>query len=420
MWKDLFRFAGDVVSSINVDWDEELRFLRASVTADPLGSFGGAPTAIDRERATRLAFLCHTVYVARREGPDAARALTASPDSPLSNKQAEMVFAPGAFPALAVQDGTDLVIACRGSVDLKDWANNLSRQMVGAEGIHGGFDRLAGELWPWVVDVATGRPARRVDRVIFTGHSLGAAAALLLAHRFTKISSIPAANVLFGLPRTASRALAPAHEIATFQLTGDMIPEVALDDSDTHGTGYLLTERYEIVPAPPAEVRNILHWARLHVEVNHRAEQLVNANQFDHLDMRVVYLLVRSLQNYCEQADVMNPFSSFPLALASTYRFITDRPPADTPGEQMPEVFRSAVFTARARRHLRDVAANPAQARVLSKAHLNGQRDIEALALTVMWRRHAIENYMRALSLGTLDLKTSDRRHSQSADKADK
>jgi hypothetical protein len=86
----------------------------------------------------------------------------------------------------------------------------------------------------------------------------------------------------------------------------------------------------------------------------------------------------------------------------------------------MPEVFRSAVFTARARRHLRDVAANPAQARVLSKAHLNGQRDIEALALTVMWRRHAIENYMRALSLGTLDLKTSDRRHSQSADKADK
>ena len=108
-------------------------------------------------------------------------------------------------------ENPSLVIACRGSANLKNFATNLNLKLVPSNelpgspengNVHNGFQQAASGLWKYLapeLDAAllkTQAAAKKTELgneisqtpIVFTGHSLGAATALLCAVLHTKRS----------------------------------------------------------------------------------------------------------------------------------------------------------------------------------------------------------------------------------------
>jgi len=113
-------------------------------------------------------------------------------------------------------DGENLVVACRGSATPRNFYTNLKFGQVplahiggevvpGDAAIHGGFQDAALGLWGVLGPHLAGH-----QRVTFTGHSLGAATALLCAahHSATATTSVPPSVITFGGPRFVNGAAA--------------------------------------------------------------------------------------------------------------------------------------------------------------------------------------------------------------------
>lgn len=110
--------------------------------------------------------------------------------------------------AYRFQNGTDCVIACRGTqpTEFNDLKADLSALPVMAETVsrvHRGFKGEVDELWPIVLE-----DIKKTERKLwFCGHSLGAAMATIMASRCHLYNGIPAVEELytFGSPRVGWR-----------------------------------------------------------------------------------------------------------------------------------------------------------------------------------------------------------------------
>lgn len=101
----------------------------------------------------------------------------------------------------------DLVIACRGTEptefnDIKADANALPVIAETVGRVHVGFKKEVDELWPMVCDDLV-RTQNNDKKIWFTGHSLGAAMATIMASRCLHYASVPDPVELYtyGSPR---------------------------------------------------------------------------------------------------------------------------------------------------------------------------------------------------------------------------
>lgn len=98
---------------------------------------------------------------------------------------------------IIVKDATHIYIVFRGTRSMEDWTVNLQTDQCNhAYGkIHEGFYNLSKQMWR---TIATALQANRDKRVVFCGHSLGAAVSTLCAFQF---SAMVPTNVTFASPR---------------------------------------------------------------------------------------------------------------------------------------------------------------------------------------------------------------------------
>jgi len=131
------------------------------------------PTREDRERHLRAAKLCHQVY-----------------------EHAEDVHVVIAHP----EDGRTYV-AIEGSDTYANWCDNLDVRRI--DGMHRGFARVARHC---IERYDLTDLLERRERVVITGHSQGAAVALLITHMLRARTSNVVELVLFGCPNVGDHA----------------------------------------------------------------------------------------------------------------------------------------------------------------------------------------------------------------------
>lgn len=150
------------------------------------------------------------------------------------------LIAAGRGATIAAFAGTDPLV-------LADWLTNLN---IGprVRDIHEGFKRGIDAVWPNIEPAL--REAKSGERPLFvTGHSLGAALAIVAAERIRRISGIMATGVYaFGAPRVGSSAFVSAYNAIglgerTFRLIHghDMIPTLPPPALGFHHVGRVLS-----------------------------------------------------------------------------------------------------------------------------------------------------------------------------------
>ncbi len=115
----------------------------------------------------------------------------------------------GATQAAIINGGTFHALVFRGSEDLQDWLRNAEALLVPWKGpgkVHRGFLRALDEVW---TDL---HPALQkiAGPVFYTGHSLGAAIAVLAAARI-EAAHRPLAVYTYGCPRAGNEKFAKEH-----------------------------------------------------------------------------------------------------------------------------------------------------------------------------------------------------------------
>jgi len=104
-------------------------------------------------------------------------------------------------------DGKNILIGYRGTADLDDLLSDADIRLIrhGYAAVHAGFWRYTMRTWPQMARRIAGIPSGR--QVYFTGHSLGAAACTLAAHRLAtvierdKLAHRVAGVYLYGSPK---------------------------------------------------------------------------------------------------------------------------------------------------------------------------------------------------------------------------
>lgn len=151
-----------------------------------------------KERSLLFANLSQIAYMDKKEAGKAARKL--------GFKEIEFYELDGAQ-AYRFQNDADMVIACRGTqpTEFNDIKADLKAAPVLAETVgrvHMGFKKEVDELWPMVKEDLLHK--RNADKMVwFTGHSLGAAMATIMASRCEDDPEMPCIEELytFGSPR---------------------------------------------------------------------------------------------------------------------------------------------------------------------------------------------------------------------------
>lgn len=285
--RDLLGLISGYGDALQIDWTA-----RFDGFFERLTTSGAPPQTLDADRA--LSHLCDIAYLAHhRRDADVVAAL-ADGGRPLGDLRTlcGVQDADGQRRAVAVTGGDNVVIAIRGSANLRDWAYNLASELVGTPRLHAGFTRISDELWPWVASVARGR--RTAQSITITGHSLGGAAAVLLGHRLAVSagsSDQPVRVVTFGAPKVGTADFAPQCPVTGYRMLGDMIPELTAGAGyAVHGDGYLLTPPDGVRPAPDTPRTALLTWVRAASAVGEQAVRLLSAGTFCGDDLLPVYL----------------------------------------------------------------------------------------------------------------------------------
>lgn len=112
--------------------------------------------------------------------------------------------------AYVLEDDVDMIVVCRGT-EVKQFADikadlSISKTSVMEGKLHIGFNHYVDKIWTPIL--SRGVDAKKNNKnVWFTGHSLGAAMATIMAYRFAKYDLVPTPAGLFtyGSPRVGNR-----------------------------------------------------------------------------------------------------------------------------------------------------------------------------------------------------------------------
>jgi hypothetical protein len=299
--------------NIAPDWDDILSEFQAVLLSQPRDRIGDCPSGVERAHALSLAYLCKLSYTRAIEGKAEAERLLLAPKSPAGNYHKQIVYSSDAdLRSFSVCSDTDLVFSCRGSRSIADWITNLAVDLVKEESVHEGFDSAAEAIWPWVRSVITERLSKHGNsfkRIIFTGHSLGGAVAVLLAHQLSqnplpKMTHMRIEAHTFGCPLIGSKNLNFSFPLISYRIVGDEIPDITLPSKKylnkgipytKHGTSYFLCDKFHIIASPTPEQIGLLNWAYMIADVTKRACYLVENNLSSGGDGQIMqFLLVSS------------------------------------------------------------------------------------------------------------------------------
>jgi len=139
--------------------------------------------------------------------------------------------------AYFITDGTDLVVACRGT-EPTQWTDiaadldaRLTASSTGKGFVHHGFKTSVDQIWAGLVEKLSVYGKQRT--IWCTGHSLGAAMATLLAYRLQRAERMPNPQALFtfGSPRVGDKSYIRAIEDSgllhfRFVNNTDIVPRV--------------------------------------------------------------------------------------------------------------------------------------------------------------------------------------------------
>ncbi len=109
--------------------------------------------------------------------------------------------------AFTMEDDNNFIVACRGT-EVKQFSDvkadlSISKTTVAHGKLHIGFNHYVDKIWQPIMALAQ----HTQKKVWFTGHSLGAAMATIMAYRFATDDTLPNPAGLFtyGSPRVGNR-----------------------------------------------------------------------------------------------------------------------------------------------------------------------------------------------------------------------
>ncbi|KAJ1956425.1 hypothetical protein GGI12_005311 [Dipsacomyces acuminosporus] len=179
-------------------------------------------------------------------------------NSPIHNADIHKFFSRGSHGYVGYdREAREIIVAFRGTSSPEDLRNDLKIEWMdwkaagkGAK-VHTGFysyyKGAASAVHSAINDIL--KSAKAVDRIVFTGHSLGGATSSLMAADFVSKNNKLLGKVMlvtFGQPRTGNRAFASwmdKQPFAKYRITykNDIIPRIPLESEDGyyhHGQEY--------------------------------------------------------------------------------------------------------------------------------------------------------------------------------------
>jgi uncharacterized protein (DUF697 family) len=131
---------------------------------------------------------------------------------------------------VAINGEQEIVIAIRGTVSVKDWMYNLLTPRIVDE-FHFGFQLYTEPIWKQLQNILPDL-LKDKPKIITTGHSLGGAAATLLAHKLHKSDLKPSYSSLetytFGAPPLGTESVKLETPLYRFRTPGDLVPHLPL------------------------------------------------------------------------------------------------------------------------------------------------------------------------------------------------
>lgn len=133
---------------------------------------------------------------------------------------------------IVVEDGQDLIIAFRGTADMRNWLTDIDVKMVNVGNgfkVHAGFRTAIFSVIESVAQKCANSPGRRIW---LTGHSLGGALAILAADLLYQHGVTVSGIYTFGQPRVGNGAYRDAFNFhfldRTFRIVNDVdiVPHV--------------------------------------------------------------------------------------------------------------------------------------------------------------------------------------------------
>jgi hypothetical protein len=194
---------------------------------------------VNRARTLEMASLAQLTYVAYKEGEAIVKTILNSGLQPFINsyKKIEFLHAPRLFNSrgelstvgFLVSNPDYIVIAIRGTENLDDYFCNLLIQ-PNSEYIHSGFDIYVQSFWQQIQDFLL-QEDNGSKNLFITGHSLGGAAATLIAKyvsqlRFKPIHPYALETYTFGAPPVSTVEFTLDTPLLRFRTSGDLIPHL--------------------------------------------------------------------------------------------------------------------------------------------------------------------------------------------------
>jgi triacylglycerol lipase len=196
-------------------------------------------TLTDRQRTLEMACLSQLAYIAYKQGNDIVMDIlrTGCPSFFKPYQTIEFIYAPRPLSdtneliscGLVLSTESDIVISIRGTERLDDYFFNLLA-FPNSEAIHSGFNLYVNSFWQQLQDFIQ-REENANKNIFVTGHSLGGAAATLIAKRLSETDLKPIAPYLletytFGAPPVSTMELILDTPIYRFRNIGDFIPHL--------------------------------------------------------------------------------------------------------------------------------------------------------------------------------------------------
>lgn len=258
--------------------------------------------SFSRARSLEMASLSQLAYIAQNQGVEVVCNILKSGCLPFvpQYQTIEFLHSPRLFNStselaccgLILSTPSNIVIAIRGTENLDDYFLNLLVQ-TNSEAIHSGFNTYVESFWEQLQDFLLREDNGRKD-IFITGHSLGGAAATLIAKRLQEPGLKPIEpHVLetytFGAPPVSTVELMLDTPLYRFRNAGDFIPHLpkiitilvnriprlhgAIANQNPHllqtlseychvGSEYLIEKNYQIRQLDQPNIGNTWQWVQ--------------------------------------------------------------------------------------------------------------------------------------------------------------